>query len=896
VSEASLSQIGTYQVIREIGRGGMGVVYLGRDERLDRHVAIKALPEALAADPDRLARFEREARTLAQLNHPNVAGIYGVEEQAGRRYLVLEYVEGQTLAERLDGGALPENEALEIGVQIASGLEASHEAGVIHRDLKPANIKITPDGRVKVLDFGLAKSDDGWSAASGSGMSQSPTLTTPQVQHSPTIPGVILGTAAYMSPEQARGGDVDKRTDIWAFGVVLYEMLSGMSMFAGETVSDTLAGVLKSEIEFSELPASTPAPIRRLLRRCLERNPKNRLHDIADARIVLDEVIAGESDDETAAAVAGGGLRRLPWTIAAAGVGVAIVAALIGRPGGGAAPNGALTRTSILTPFSAKADLDTGRFALSPDGGAVVFLATDATGSRLYVRELDETEARPLPRTDGAVFPFWSADSQHIAFFADDMLRRVPRGGGPVQIICAAEDGRGGAWNRDGTILFAADFRNAPLLQVSASGGEPIPATALDTEKGEISHRFPDFLPDGRHFTFSVEPRDEAKRSQVKVASLDEVSKGKPLLKASTAARFAAPDHLVFTRDGALMAHQIDLARLEMVGEAQLLEDRPSLLQVVTNTPAAHVADSGAMLYAPVDPRPTDFRWLDRNGVRSESLIRTEGLFTFPAISHSGDRVAVAKGRSFDESAIWIFDLEHGAGSQITSPNQSAYAATWMPDDRDLVSHLSYGGAFAPVFLAPESGRTREILEPTLRWTNPTDVSADGLVMLYDDQTPEMKQNLGYLRLDGEPERTDYLTTPAAEMGGRLSPDGKHIAYLSDSTGADEVYVDTFPVPTRARRITTSGAALQVDFRDDGTELFILAADGDRASLYACALSSADGLTIGRPEKLFTLPVEWSGFAPSPDGERFLLLEHVGSRSPSLTLVENWQAQLTPQR
>jgi len=315
---------------------------------------------------------------------------------------------------------------------------------------------------------------------------------------------------------------------------------------------------------------------------------------------------------------------------------------------------------------------------------------------------------------------------------------------------------------------------------------------------------------------------------------------------------------------------------------------------VVTSTPVAHVADNGAMLFAPIDPRPTDFRWLDRNGVRSESLVRTDGDFRFPAISHSGDRVAVAKSRSFDDSAIWIYDLEHGAGSQVTSRNQAAYAAIWMPDDRDLVSHLSLGGAFVPIFIAPDSGMTREILEPTLRWTNPTDVSADGLVMLFDDQTPDMKQNLGYLRLDEEPKRTDYLTTPADEMSGRLAPDGKHIAYLSDASGAFEVYVDTFPTPTRARRITTSGAALRVDFRNDGTELFILAADGDRASLFACALSPVDGLTIGRPEKLFTLPVEWSGFAPAPDGERFLLLEHVGSRSPSLTLVENWQAQIAP--
>jgi Tol biopolymer transport system component len=889
-----------YHLTEKIGEGGMGQVYRATDTKLKRDVAIKFLPAAFTEDRERLARFEREAQLLAQLHHPNIASIFGLEESGGVRALVMELVEGPTLAARLEPGSLSLDESLSIARQIAEALEEAHERGIIHRDLKPQNIKAPTEGKVKILDFGLAKAMDpaAGSAASGADMTPLPALT-----QSPTLTaahgtqlGVILGTAAYMSPEQARGGAVDKRADIWAFGVVLYEMLSGRSLFSADTVSDTLAGVLKTEIDFAKLPASTPPAIRRLLRRCLERNPKNRLHDIADARIVIDEVLVGDAQESEATPVTVRNRSWLPWAMAAAGVAIAMAALLIGGLTGKAAPSGQLTRTSVLMPFSGKADLSAGNFAMSPDGGAIVFLASDATGTRLFVRDLAETEPRPLAGTDGARFPFWSGDSQQIAFFAGSSLLRVPRGGGAVQTICAAKDGRGGAWNREGTIVFAADFRDAPLYQVSASGGAPAPATVLDVENGEISHRFPSFLPDGRHFLFGVEPGTAANRFRIKLASLEAVSSGKPLLEASAVPNFASPSQLVFPRDAALMVQSIDLGRLEMVGEAQLLEERPSFRAVVTSTPIVEVAYGGRMLYAPVDPRPTSFVWLERNGRRSESGVQEEGLFSFPAVSHRGNRVVVTKGGSFAEGSLWIFDLDHGGGLQITPRDQSAYAAVWSPDDRDLAANLTPGDSFTPAWIAAESGTIRTLLEPSKRWINPTDVSADGQIMLYDDQTAGMKMNLGYLRLGVTPERADYLMTPANELGGRLSPDGRYIAYLSDVSGTTEVYVDTFPKPARARRINTGGVALQVDFRSDGEELFILAADGDRAALYASELQSGGELEIGRPQKLFTLPVEWSGFAPAPKGDRFLLLESVGNRSPSLTLVDNWRAQLAPAR
>ena len=890
------TKLGPYEITAKLGEGGMGEVYRATDTKLKREVAVKVLPQAFTEDPERLARFEREAQLLAQLHHPNIASIFGLEESGGVRALVMELVEGPTLADRLEQGRLSIGESLSIARQIAEALEEAHERGIVHRDLKPQNIKAAAEGKVKVLDFGLAKAMDPASGASGPGVSLA---ASPTLMQSATMQGVILGTAAYMAPEQAKGFAVDKRADIWAFGVVLFEMLTGVQMFRGDSVPDTLAGVLKNEIDFSALPRETPAAIRRLLHLCLERSPKNRLRDIGDARILIDEVLAGGIQGSETTPVAHRKRGWLPWAIAAASLVTALGALLMGGSRRKAVLGSPLTRTSVLMPLSGKADLSGGTFALSPDAGAIVFLASEQTGSRLFVRELADTEPHPLAGTDGASFPFWSADSRQIAFFAGSSLRRVPRGGGAVQTICAAKDGRGGAWNREGTIIFAADFRDAPLYKVLASGGEPAPATELDAETKERSHRFPSFLPDGRHFLFGVEPSIAPNRVQIKLASLDDVSNGKPLLEASAVPRFARPSQLVFPRDAALMVQSIDLARLEMVGEAKLLEERPSLLETVTSAPVVEVADGGEMLYAPVDPRPTAFVWLDHNGKRSESGIREEGTFQFPAVSNRGNRVAVVKGGSFVEGSLWVFDLDQGGGSRITPPDRSAFSAVWSPDDTQLAANLSpvtRREYFGPALVAPQSGQIRELLESADRWTNPTDVSADGRTLLYDDQTAGMKMNLGYLRLDGASKRTDYLTTPANETGGKLSPDGRFIAYLSDVSGTNEVYVDTFPRPSSARRVSTGGAALQVDLRSDGKELFILAADGDRASLFASELRPGAELEIGRPQKLFTLPVEWSGFAPAPQGDRFLLLERVGNRSPSLTLVDNWRAPLALQQ
>ncbi len=524
------TRIGPYEVVAAIGAGGMGEVYRATDTHLGRDVAIKVLPEAFAHDAERLARFEREARTLAALNHPNIAAVYGLEKDPAA--LVMELIEGPTLADRIAHGAIPLEEALAIARQIAEALEAAHEHGIIHRDLKPANVKVRSDGTVKVLDFGLAKAME--PAGAGTAIvSQSPTITTPAM----TMAGVILGTAAYMSPEQAKGRPADKRSDLWAFGCVLYEMLTGQRAFGGADVTDTLAFVITKEPDWTRLPATTPPSIRRLLRRALEKDRKRRLSDAADARLEIED---DRVDSDAAHQHRPAKRQRLAWVAA----GVFLVIAAVSLPFAvvhvrESVPEERPIRFDVLMPE--KVNVVGAPPAISPDGTHLAFAASLGGRTQLWLRRIDSTVVQPLAGTDGADYPFWSPDSRSIAFFAGGKLRKIDASGGPPQTLCDAPVSRGGDWNQDGVIVFAPTA-SGPLHRVASSGGTSTPLTMLDVANGEISHRNPAFLPDGRHFVFMVQAAED--KQGIHVGSLDAPGHSLLLNTASSGA-YAAPGYLL---------------------------------------------------------------------------------------------------------------------------------------------------------------------------------------------------------------------------------------------------------------------------------------------------------------------------------------------------------------
>jgi len=872
-------KLGPYEILAPLGAGGMGEVYRAKDTKLGREVAIKVLPTALAQDPERLARFEREAKVLASLNHPNIAQIYDVEDRA----LVMELVEGETLK-----GPLPLDTALDYARQIAEALEAAHEKGIVHRDLKPANIKVTPQGVVKVLDFGIAAFSQ-ISAGDGSNPANSPTLTI-----SPTMAGMILGTAAYMSPEQARGKPVDRRADIWAFGCVLYEMLSGEQLFRGETITDVLAAVVKEEPDLTQVPAK----VRRLLRCCLEKDPKRRLQAIDDSRLLLEDAV------EAAAAPASLGPSKWLWPSVASllVMGLGIVSFIHFREKPPAPPE--ILRFQISPPEkSAFGDF----LALSPDGRRLAFTATGPDGrTQLWVRNLDGLESRPLPGTEGAGSPLWSPDSRFLAFADGTRLKKIDVSGGPPITLCEVPQPVGsGSWSTDGVILFGGRG-NGTIWRVSAAGGPASMVTKLDPSRKESFHTRAIFLPDNRHFLY-LRRSNIPENNGIYLGSLDlkpEEQAAKRLLTTQIGELYAPSSdpgagNVLFMREGTLLAQGFDAKRLELVGEPVPVAEQ---VGNVNGAAGYFTASSNAILaYRVGGGGGVQLTWFDRQG-KPLGTVGDVGQMQRPSISPDDRTVAVdRRDPQTGFLDIWLHDVVRGAASRLTFNSNNNGFPVWSPDG----GHVAYfsnkrgaGGGESVYQRASNGVGQEEVLDNGPNTRRPQDWSRDGRYLIETVLDPKTKLDVWVLPLFGDRKPFPYLHTEFNEISARLSPNGQLLAYVSDETGRNEVYVQTFPNLGGKWQVSTSGGELPVWSRD-GKELFFIGAGQNPRKMMAVDVKSGAGsgnkFEAGVPKALFNINLEIAyspGFDVSKDG-RFLIPTRPEQNITSpITVVINWTAGL----
>jgi Tol biopolymer transport system component len=896
-----------YRVTAAIGTGGMGEVYRATDTTLGRDVAIKVLPPEVAQDPERLARFEREAKLLASLNHPNIAAIYGLEEADGQPFLALELVEGEDLKERLAKGPIPVDEALEIAEQIAEALEEAHNKGIVHRDLKPANVKLTPDGKVKVLDFGLAKA---WAGDTPEGSSPSGVLSqSPTLAHTGTVAGVILGTAAYMSPEQARGKAVDKRADIWSFGVLLWEMLTGHSLFGGDTVTDVIAAVVKEEPDLAALPKTTPAAVRRLLSRCLRKDPRTRLPDIGAARLELQDVRAGTAVEVAPPSGEVEEVRRTErrsrarerWAWAAAFLLAAGVASLFAYQ--------RLTETPEPRP-PAHFTLDTPKdlafsgfnpVAVSPDGRHVAFVGTSPGGTpQLWMRSFDSLEARPLPGTEGAGSPFWSADGTEVAFAAGSELRKLVLAGGTVQRLCALPlpGFAGGTWSSEGTIVFSTGGTSARLYSVSEAGGDAKPLTSLDKSRGETAHWWPQFLPDARHILFLVAGSEEA-NAGLHVASLEAAGERRRVRPGIARFWYSAPGALLFVQSGNLMAQRFDARKLVTAGEAVPIASGVAGFSIFPDMGWFSASATGRVAWLSGQTSDTQLEWVDRHGRRVRTLGEPGGYGQI-ALSPDGKRVAAEIAGAEGQYDLWVIDVARGVPSRLTTEPANDRDPVWSPDSQQIIYssdasgdqnllRKALQGSEAPAPLPGGIGQTPGDRDIAKDWVR------EGNTLLYLTLGPE--RTLWKVSLDGK-------GSPEALVKGfqvdqpHVSPDGRWLAYISQESGRWEVYIEPFGRQGERVRVSVNGGG-QPRWRGDGKELFYLSLDG--ALMAVSVRAGAKSVEVGLPTTLvppkdLQAVVEgpdYSDYSVSADGQRFLVKRPAeGGETPRIHVLLNWPSLL----
>jgi Tol biopolymer transport system component len=880
------AKLGPYEVIAKLGEGGMGEVYRARDTTLGRNVAIKILPDLFADDPDRLARFEREARTLASLNHPNIAQIYGLEGTP--RALVMELVEGEDLSVRLARGPMPLSEALPVAKQVADAVEAAHDQGIIHRDLKPANIKVRPDGTVKVLDFGLARAmTAGSDSAAGVNAQSSPTFTA----HG-TLMGMIVGTAAYMAPEQARGRAVDRRADIWAFGCVLFEMLSGCRPFSGSDTSETLATVIKDEPPWGVLPPDLPDSLRRLLRRCLEKDPRRRLSSIGDARLELEEpaVPASPSAGPTSprARSNAGWIVAAIMTIVAAGTAIWAV----WFRGSAAAP---LMRVTVQAPREHRLYRDPANIALSPDGTRVAFVTgaspSDAT---LWVRGLDRLDAVAIEDSVGAQLPFWSPDSAMVGFFAEGHLKVVSPGGGPPQILADAPDGRGASWGSNGDIVFAA-ANAGPILRVSANGGAVTTATELRTADGETGHRFPWFLPDGTHFLFAAVP---SKSNQFAIYSAAVGSTARELvLTAETAPLYADPGYLIYSRKGVLVAHPFDARSRTVSGEAISIGDMPGEVNLEYSAGwAASVSRTGSLIYLSAAQSRSRLAWLDQTGHEVGAVNVPPAPYFGVGLARDGQQAVVAQ-ISAPRSSLWLVDLIRGGLTPIAEATAFHSNPIWSGDGRHVVFGTDRAGPVDLHIWDVSAARDEVLYESESLFKYPASWSRDGRTIVFTDSRPDTGNDLWTIAPFGDRTPVPFLRTRAEETYGAISPDGRWIAYHSNHAGAFDVYVQPFPGGGNPVRVTTTRTLdWGLWWKRDGSQLLIL---GGRLDLVLVDVRLTPTFAVGATRvvgKLNFPIIAANSIDATDDLGRLLAAIPEADGARFMTVVLNWRTRDAQQR
>ncbi|MEP6707320.1 MAG: protein kinase [Pyrinomonadaceae bacterium] len=894
------TKLGRYEIRSKIGEGGMGEVYRAHDEKLHRDVAIKVLPSTLTQDPDRLRRFEQEAQAAGALNHPNILAVHDVGIHEGSPYLVAELLEGEELREQLNDGALPSRKAIDYAQQIAQGLAAAHEKGIIHRDLKPENLFVTTGGRVKILDFGLAKL-----RPQRNEVMSSEIATQKQI----TNPGTVMGTVGYMSPEQVRGHDADHRSDIFSFGSILYEMLSGQRAFRRETMAETMTAILKEDPpELNETNAKINPQLEKIINRCLEKRPEQRFHSAHDLGFALEALSTPSGSQATALVLPSitegqnGKVKaaifsnvRVAWTAAI----VLLLALLAALPFVIAylrrAPVEVRAIRSFILPPE-KSSFDFGRnganITVSPDGRRLAFVAAIADGRNLlWVRSLDALSARPLAGTEGASFPFWSPDSRFLGFFAGGKLKKIDAAGEPPLTLCSAGEGRGGTWNHDGVIVFAPQQLGA-LYRVSESGGASTPVTkVLETTVGG-SHRWPYFLPDGQHFLYLGGRGSTSETTAIYVASL-ESQESKLLLHANSKAEYAQ-GHLLFLRDGTLMAQPFDAKRLEATADAFSIAEQIQTPAGLTMGGIFSVSENGVLAYQTgAAIGGSQLTWFDRSG-KPLSVLGDLALYSNLRLSPDGKRLTVnITDPQTGLSDIWLYEVARGLKTRFTFDPSEERGAVWSPDGSRIVFASNRKGNFDLYQKATSVVGSEELLLESNANKFASSFSPDGRFLLHSTADPKAKLDLWVLPLEGDRKPFPYLTTEFAETAGQFSPNGRWIAYSSDESGRNEIYVAPFPSPVGKRQISTAGGSAP-KWRGDGKEIFYRAAEnklmavevnGEGASLEVGAVWALFEARPGGPGNVYDV---------TADGQRFLVNTALEQKAPSapITLVINWTADL----